>query len=55
MKALKGSPTPQAQYWAGLAVWELSFEEQAARGFDRYVHLLSGVLEKPRILNSGYI
>jgi V-type H+-transporting ATPase subunit H len=59
VKALKASPTPQAQYWAGLALWELSFEEAAARGFDRYVEALhpgtelGGALARPQRVALG--
>ena len=40
VKALKSNPAPQAQYWAAVCLWQLSFEEEAARGFDRYVAFL---------------
>ena len=43
VKALKSNPAPQAQYWAAVCLWQLSFEEEAARGFDRYVALESGL------------
>lgn len=35
VKALKNNPGPQAQYWAVSCFWQLSFEENAARGLNK--------------------
>jgi hypothetical protein len=35
VKALKSNPTPQLQYWIIVCFWELSYEDEVARGADK--------------------
>lgn len=35
IKALKSNPTPQLQYWIIVCFWELSYEDEVAKGADK--------------------
>jgi hypothetical protein len=35
VKSLKTNSNPQAQYWAIVCLWQLSFDEEAASGLDK--------------------
>ncbi|ORY31205.1 armadillo-type protein [Naematelia encephala] len=41
VKSLKINPNPQAQYWAISCLWQLSFEQAAAKGLDRKFDIIA--------------